>query len=90
MPLVSIFQTRGGLTIATQKVQFELELPEELVAAFDSLDAAREEAREAFVMELVRQGKLSQGKAARLLGASRWDLTRTPSQTRDTGLPHDA
>ncbi len=31
-------------------------------------------AREAFVLELLRQGNISAGRAARLLNISRWDL----------------
>lgn len=31
-------------------------------------------AREAFVLELLRQGDISTGRAARLLNISRWDL----------------
>lgn len=38
------------------------------------MDAARK-AREAFVLELLRQGDISAGRAARLLNISRWDLS---------------
>jgi predicted HTH domain antitoxin len=34
----------------------------------------RQEAREAFIFDLVRRGKVSKGKAAELLGISLWDL----------------
>jgi predicted HTH domain antitoxin len=66
--------TKEGYFMATKKVTFELELPEELVASFESLEVAGQEAKEAFVMELLRQGKLSQGKAAELLNVDHWQL----------------
>ena len=70
--------------MGTQKVQFEFELPDELMSSFDSLDAASQEAKEAFVMELLRQGKLSQGRAAELLSVNRWEL---PDLMTKHGLP---
>lgn len=36
---------------------------------------AEQKAREAFVLELLRQGDISAGRAARLLNISRWDLS---------------
>ena len=60
--------------MATKKLHFELILPEELIDTFDSEAQASQEAKEAFVMELLRQGKISQGKAAEVLGLDRWDL----------------
>jgi predicted HTH domain antitoxin len=62
--------------MVAKKVRLELELPDELVAYFDSLEAVSQEAKEALVMDLLRQGKFSQGKAAQLLGVSRWDLPK--------------
>lgn len=40
----------------------------------DKVDAERK-ARETFVLELLRQGDISAGRAARLLNISRWDLS---------------
>lgn len=57
--------------MATRKVQFELNLPDE---ALEAPDRVNDQAKEAYVMELLRQQKISQGKAAGLLGISRWDL----------------
>lgn len=37
-------------------------------------DRAAKEMEEGAVLDLVRQGKLSSGKAAELLGISRWDM----------------
>lgn len=37
--------------------------------------AAEHKAKEAFVLELLRQGDISAGRAARLLNISRWDLS---------------
>jgi len=52
----------------------EIAVPEEIIALLGSEDAARKEAKEAFVLDLVRRGKISKGKAAELLGMSLWDL----------------
>jgi len=60
--------------MSPERVRFELELPEELLCLFDSVEMAKREAREAFVLDLLRREKISQGKAAELLGISRWDL----------------
>jgi predicted HTH domain antitoxin len=53
----------------------EVELPEELwKLAGISAKRANAQFREMLVMELLRRGKLSQGKAAELLGIDRWQL----------------
>lgn len=57
--------------MATRKVEFEVNLPDELLENPDQLN---DQAKEAYVMELLRRHKISQGKAAELLGVSRWDL----------------
>ena len=41
---------------------------------------AEHKAREAFVLELLRQGDISAGRAARLLNISRWDLSDLMSE----------
>jgi predicted HTH domain antitoxin len=62
----------GGATVATRALT--VELPEELVALLGSPEAGATKARRALVIELLRDGSVSQGQAARLLGVSRWDL----------------
>jgi predicted HTH domain antitoxin len=52
----------------------EILVPEEIVNLLGSEEAVRQEAREAFIFDLVRRGKVSKGKAAELLGISLWDL----------------
>ena len=52
----------------------EILVPEEIVNLLGSEDAVRQEAREAFILDLVRRGKVSKGKAAELLGISLWEL----------------
>jgi len=51
-----------------------VELPEELVALLGSPEAAAVRVRTALVFELLREGAISQGQAARVLGVTRWDL----------------
>ena len=54
---------------------FKVELPEEVVAGFGWQDAeVPSRMRETLVMELLRRHVISQGKAAALLGISRWDI----------------
>ena len=54
------------------EVRFTLPLDEVLL---QHKGAAEQKAREAFVLELLRQGDISAGRAARLLNTSRWDLS---------------
>ena len=54
------------------EVRFTLPLDEVLLQ--HKIDAERK-AREAFVLELLRQGDISAGRAARLLNISRWVLS---------------
>ena len=58
----------------------EIAVPEEIIALLGSEDTARKEAKEAFVLDLVRRGKISKGKAAELLGMSLWDLPELVAQ----------
>lgn len=51
-------------------VNLELDLPEELLATLCEDDLASR-AREALMMEFLREHRLSQGKAAEMLGVSR-------------------
>ena len=61
------------------EVRFTLRLDEILLE--HKADAERK-AREAFVLELLRQGDISAGKAARLLNVSRWDLSELMYEAR--------
>jgi predicted HTH domain antitoxin len=51
-----------------------VELPDEVVAALGSEERAADRAREALVLDLLREGQLGQSRAAELLGITRWDL----------------
>ena len=56
-----------------KRVSVELELPEEVLEALEEKNVAKK-AKEALVMELLREHHISQGKAAEVLGISRSDL----------------
>lgn len=56
-----------------KRLKLDLELPDELFAQFQE-DEIAAKAREALVMELLREHRLSQGKAADLLGVDRHQL----------------
>lgn len=56
-----------------RQVQLVLELPEELCAQLRE-DEIETKVKEALVMEFLREHRLSQGKAAEILGISRHDL----------------
>ena len=58
----------------------EIPVPEEIIDLLGSEDAVRKGAREAFVFDLVRRGKISKGKAAELLGISLWELPELIAQ----------
>jgi hypothetical protein len=51
-----------------------LELPDELVALLGSPEAAVAKARESLVLDLLREARISQGRAAPRLGLTRWDI----------------
>ena len=54
------------------EVRFTLPLDEVLLQHKSDAEC---KAREAFILELLRQGDISAGRAARLLNISRWDLS---------------
>lgn len=51
-----------------------VELPEEIVAFLGSPEKMNERVRKSLVLELLREGEISQGKGAELLGLSRWEM----------------
>ena len=51
-----------------------VELPDALVELLGSAESLAVQARRALVLDLLRQGQVSQGKAARLLGLTRYDI----------------
>jgi predicted HTH domain antitoxin len=53
---------------------FTLELPDDLVALLGGAEAIPAKAKEALVLDLLREARISQGKAAKLLGVTRWDI----------------
>jgi len=55
-------------------VTVTVELPDELVDLLGSLESLAIQTRQALVLDLLRQGRISQGKAATLLGITRWDI----------------
>lgn len=72
-----------------------LELPDEVLALLGSPEAAPAKAKEMLVLELLREASISQGRAAELLGLSRWQIIdlmaerqipsgpRTPEEVRE-------
>jgi predicted HTH domain antitoxin len=50
------------------------ELPEDLLALLGPPEAVSARAKEALVLELLRETEISQGKAAELLGLTRWEI----------------
>ena len=57
----------------SKRVNLELELPDELLGTWREQDLVVK-AKEALVMELLREHQISQGKAAYLLGMNRFRL----------------
>ena len=58
--------------MTTHTLSFDV--PDELLMLLGSPETAAAKAREALVMELLRESVVSQGQAARLLGLTRWDI----------------
>lgn len=50
------------------------ELPEDVIALLGPPEAAAAKAKESLVLDLLRDARISQGTAARLLGITRWDI----------------
>ena len=50
------------------------DLPEDMTEILGSPEAAAAEASEALVLSLLRAARISQGKAAHLLGITPWDI----------------
>lgn len=51
-----------------------VELPDEIIAQFGSLEGAAAKAREALVIELLREARIGQGMAAEVLGLTRGEI----------------
>ena len=64
---------------AEVEVQFKFTLPIDESFLQHKSDAERK-AKEAFVLELLRHGDISAGRAAKLLDISRWDLSNLMSE----------
>lgn len=58
--------------MATRTIRFDL--PDELVSLLGSDEAAAAKAKETLILELLREARISQGRAAELLGITRWDI----------------
>ncbi|MDQ3700867.1 MAG: UPF0175 family protein [Chloroflexota bacterium] len=66
-----------------------VEVPEEVVALVGSPEDAAVKAGQALVLDLVREGRISHGKAAELLGLSRWSMLDLMAQYRIEAGPSD-
>ena len=60
--------------MAPRRLQIELDLPEDLLEFLGPEGVASQKAKEALVMQLLRQGKLDQSRAAEVLEISRAEL----------------
>lgn len=69
-----------GLKADMATVTVPLTVSEELVAFIGSADELADRARESLVLDLLREGEISQGKAAELLGISRQGMMQLAAQ----------
>ncbi len=74
--------------MATRTLSFEV--PEELIALLGSPEAVAAKARQALVLELLREARISQGQAAQLLGLSRWEVLDLMAQHQIAAGPQTA
>ncbi len=51
-----------------------IELPAEVLELLGSTETARAKTRQAIILQLLREGEISQGRAARLLGITRYGI----------------
>ncbi len=58
--------------MSNRSVTFEL--PEDILTRLGPPEAVSARAKEALVLELLRESEISQGKAAELLGLTRWGI----------------
>ena len=54
--------------------------PEEIVTLIGSVDEVADKARLLLVIDLLRQSRISRGRAAELLGISAWDMIELAAQ----------
>jgi predicted HTH domain antitoxin len=66
--------------MATRTIRFEF--PDDLVAPLGSDEAIAAKAKQALVLELLREARISQGRAAELLSLTRWDILHLMVQHR--------
>lgn len=52
----------------------QMEIPDDLLRPIGSTEAAAEQAREALIIEMLRQHRITQGKASELLGITRGEM----------------
>lgn len=69
---------------------FTLELPDDLVALLGGPEAIPAKAKEALVLGLLREASISQGKAAELLGITRYDILDLMAQHEIQSGPETA
>ena len=62
--------------------QLTLELPNEIFDLLGSAEAVRTKLLEALILQLLREGEISQGRAAMLLGITRYDMLELMAQHR--------
>lgn len=74
--------------MGTQRIV--LELPDDLVELVGSPDEAAAKAREGLIVELLREARISQGLAARLLGLTRGEILDLMSERKIPSGPETA
>jgi predicted HTH domain antitoxin len=65
-----------------------IELPDDILDLLGSAEQTGERAREALILDLLREGSISQGRAAELLGISRGNLIDLMAKYRIPSAPH--
>lgn len=68
-------------------VTVTVELPDDLADVLGSPESLAAQAKQSLVLELLHQGRISQGKAANLLGISRWEMLELIAQHRIVSGP---
>lgn len=69
--------------------ELKIKVPDELARLIGSDEVAQKEAKEALVFDLVRKGRISKAKAAKLLGINLWDLPKVLAKYRILWFDYD-
>ncbi len=64
----------ASASVASETATVTVAVPHDLVALLGSPEAVADRMRRAFLIDLLREGRISRGRVAELLGIDMWDM----------------